>query len=338
MEKEQTWRDVLGQIIHDTKERQILASVIGVHTVTLNRWIAGISQPRQNQVIALLDALPAHRQVLQDLLSEDYPALFSETSHSQEQPGIAANFYAHILQTHTFLPEYMREEYLVPLIIEQIMTQLDPTHIGLIVFLARCVPPASVDNPIRSLRRTLGRGTGPWQQTFAGQNVQLQTHFYGAESQHAYAIVHGHPLSFQRAYEKTYTFPTAMTEGPASTLVIPLLLADCTTGTLNLLSARPNHFSEEIITLLQQYAHLLSLILDRHTFYPLAEIQLGVMPPSVHQIPLLATSQQRVIDRLKGQTNSMQYTRAEIELQVWQGLEQELFQLSLQKFSSKKTK
>ncbi len=332
MSEEKTWRDVLGQILHDAKERQRLASIIGVHVVTLNRWITGISQPRQSQVIALLDALPAHRQVLRDLLSTEYPQLSPDLPLAQESNlEIPSEFYTRILQVNTTLPVYMREETVVTMLLEQIATHLDPAHTGLIIFLSRCVPPAKPGGQVRSIRKTHARGTGPWRQTFMGQDVELQTHFFGAESQHAYTIIARHALAAQKAYTLQGSFPATFGEGPESTLAVPLLFTDKVAGSLSLLSARPQTFNERVIELVENYAHLLATLLEPGSFYPLNAVQFGVMPRRDVQRPLLATLQQRVLDRLiiSNNTGSSE-SRAKIELRIWQELEEELFQHTLQ--------
>ena len=52
------WRALLGDIINNVAERDRIANEIGVHPVTLTRWVSGDSSPRSHNLRQLLRALP----------------------------------------------------------------------------------------------------------------------------------------------------------------------------------------------------------------------------------------------------------------------------------------
>ena len=49
MVKSPAWREVLGQIIEDARERQRIASALGINPITLDRWANHTSKPRADK-------------------------------------------------------------------------------------------------------------------------------------------------------------------------------------------------------------------------------------------------------------------------------------------------
>ncbi|MBA2679603.1 MAG: helix-turn-helix transcriptional regulator, partial [Ktedonobacteraceae bacterium] len=65
------WREFLSSIIASQAEHDRIASDIGVHSVTLSRWMSGESSPRPHNMRQLLRALPkSQRHELQTLLEK----------------------------------------------------------------------------------------------------------------------------------------------------------------------------------------------------------------------------------------------------------------------------
>ena len=65
------WREFLGSIISNASERDRIATEIGVHSVTLSRWVSGESSPRPHNMRQLLRAIPKQqRNQLQSLLEK----------------------------------------------------------------------------------------------------------------------------------------------------------------------------------------------------------------------------------------------------------------------------
>jgi hypothetical protein len=71
MEEARNWRDVLRQIIRDTKEKQRLVDELNVTPITLTRWVNGESDPRPQNLRQLINALPQHQEQIQKLVKEE---------------------------------------------------------------------------------------------------------------------------------------------------------------------------------------------------------------------------------------------------------------------------
>jgi transcriptional regulator with XRE-family HTH domain len=67
------WRILLDKVISDPQERQRIAQTLGVRSATLTRWTTNKSNPRQDNLLALLDALPDYRQQLSDSMKKEFP-------------------------------------------------------------------------------------------------------------------------------------------------------------------------------------------------------------------------------------------------------------------------
>src|SRR5262249_44094306 len=152
---------------------------------------------------SLLDALPQHRVQLAQLIRKEFPLMFLPGNNKQEESlEIPARFYAQILKTYTTSPPQLRTIAVGRQVLEQMLQQFDPHQLGLVIVIVRCtMPPPGL--PVRSLRQSLGRGTGPW-------NILNDNHlrFYGAESQVGNTIITGHAQIFQNRQERRRLFPT----------------------------------------------------------------------------------------------------------------------------------
>jgi len=68
MSDPQTWRELLGQIIENPREKQRLAGELGIRPITLTRWAHEKIRPRLSNLLLLVKALPKHRKQLIDLI------------------------------------------------------------------------------------------------------------------------------------------------------------------------------------------------------------------------------------------------------------------------------
>src|SRR5689334_22497560 len=75
-----TWRELLGTIIGDSREKQRLSHELNVLPTTLMGWVQGSIQPDTEQFQDLLNALPQHRQALLPLIAQE----IEHTAHSDE--------------------------------------------------------------------------------------------------------------------------------------------------------------------------------------------------------------------------------------------------------------
>ena len=105
-------------------------------------------------------------------------------------------------------------------------------------------------------------------------------------------------------------------------VTLPILQADLAAGCLCVISTQPGYFSPSQLDILKNYADMLAVAFVPDKFYPLQDIELGVMPLFEDQRPYLATFQQRVLQRLKESTRQQQLLpRMEAERLVWQEIE-----------------
>lgn len=56
-----TWQEFLGQLIDNVQERERIAGLAHVRTITLQRWASGNSKPRDENMRTLLNS--THREL-----------------------------------------------------------------------------------------------------------------------------------------------------------------------------------------------------------------------------------------------------------------------------------
>jgi len=319
MEEQQTWRELLGNIISNAYEKQRIAKVLGVNPVTLNRWATNKSNPRQDNLRQLFDTLPNYRHQLIELVAKEYPQVFGDINKTEELPlEIPSTFYAHVLNAHTTTPAMLRASSVCTLILQQILVHLDPRHSGMLVAVTQCVPPKSGCS-VHSLRQTVYRGTYPW------NTLNEQVMFYGAESQVGQAISAGHAVVTQNKEEKRQLYPIHFTEEEESSAAFPILMAGHAAGCLYIASTRRDYFSHPRLALIQCYTDLMVLSFEEYDFYSLDKIELRVMPERHKQQSHIIGLQQNIIQKmLRSAQAGRAITRPEAELLVWQETEETL--------------
>ncbi len=322
----QTWRDLLALVISESQERRRIAEELGINPITLVRWSNGKSNPRPENLRALFVALPQHQVQLAKLIVKEFPIfqnMPTSGGNRSEASGIPASFYASVMTTYTSSPQHLRGEAVRAQIVQQMLAQLDPQQHGMAVMVIRCMRPVS-GQKVHSLRQVSIHVSRSW------SNLQeVRACFFGAESQSGYAVATGHPVIIPNQQEKERLFPMHKMDRAESYLTIPILLSDRIAGCLTIWSPHAHYFTQEILSLIQDYANLLVLSFELHEFYDLPQIELGLMPEYTRQVPLLSTFQQRVTRRMIQATQEQQpLTRPEAELAAWHELETELLRLA----------
>jgi len=330
MEKLPIWREILGTMIRDPQHRQQLAERLKVNPITLTRWAAGTSKPRPEKLRSLLGMLSVQdREQAMISLAQDYAPHTLQDDTSAYIYEIHPEFYHRVLSTYTTLPSSLREWSLNILIIQQILSHLDPHEQGMAVFLAYCTSP-SPEQPVRSLRKVLGRGTAPW--NYADEH---STQFFGAESLVGQAVLRGHPLVVQSHEEATWLLSDHSPSQAESICAFPLLRANQAAGSICLMSTQPGFFLQSHLDLLQKYVNLLVTISEHENFFQLETIALGVIPPLEQQLPLLQSVQPRVMQRLLQATRQYRFlTKQQAEHMIWQEVEEQLLNLIYAKEAS----
>ncbi len=316
MEKPHTWQEILALIIRDTQQRQQIADRLKINPITLTRWAAGTSNPRPENLRSLLNILPMREREQ----TRNAPVL-NHAPHTIMNE-IHPEFYRRVLSTYTSLPSTLREWSLNILIMQQILSHLDPQQQGMNVFLAYCSPTPD-GKSVRSLRKVLGRGNTPWNYT-----DEHSTQFFGAETLVGQAILRGHPIIVQSHDDMDWFALDHSFALAKSMCIFPLLRANQVAGSLCVMSAQTHFFSQVHLDLLQQYTNLLVITCEHKTFVEHEAITLGVMPPLEQQLPLLHSFQQRVMHYLHQATRQYRFlTKLEAELLIWQEIEEELLNL-----------
>lgn len=321
MNKKQTWRDLLGQIISDAREKQRLANALRVNPITLNRWATNKSSPREESLRRLVNTLSHYQQEMIELIANEYPHLFSQWSATTVAIAeIPSAFYTRILNAYTSSPPIIRSSSVSTLILQQMLAHLDPRQVGMNIEVTQCTPP-SPGQKIRSLRKIIERGTYPW------DNPQ-DTEFMGAESQTGQAVISGHLVVLQNQQEKKLYYPGQDVVDGESIAAYPILFSASVAGCLTISSTQKNYFSQKLLDLIQNYADLMTLAFETHQFYPLHQIALQVMPDRQKQRPHIANFQSCVTSKLlQAAQEGRNITRPQAELQVWQEIEEKLLHL-----------
>ena len=163
MQEAQTWRKLLGTIIGNAKEKQRIANELGVKAITLTRWVSEESAPRPQNLRLLLNVLPGQREQLLDLIrKEEGLEEFSDVIKDDTSKNIPSDFYTSVFMSRASTTENLRYWSTCQIILTQALKQLDPEHLGMAVWVVRCMPPSGFYHKVRSLREGVGIGTSPW--------------------------------------------------------------------------------------------------------------------------------------------------------------------------------
>ncbi|QBD77900.1 hypothetical protein EPA93_18630 [Ktedonosporobacter rubrisoli] len=325
MQKAQTWRELLGTILSDSREKQRLSDELGVTPITLTRWISGESDPRPQNLRHLLDVLPQYREQLLDLLRDETNLReLIEPLQDNTDKAIPSEFYARVFTARASTTENLRFWSTCNLILQQAIEQLDPERLGMCIWVVRCMPPSGPFNKVRSLRESVGLGTPPW-----GGNLEQQAMFLGAESLAGNVVTLCRSGIIQNLDEEHNLIPASRVEYEKSVAIYPILYAGKIAGVLLVSSTQYNHFlSQRRTSLIQNYADLIALAFEPEDFYAPEQIALSIMPSHTEQKSYFAHFRQRVTDTMITAASRHQPTNyLAADQEVWQQLEAELLQI-----------
>ena len=277
MQKLQTWRDLLGNIIRDTSERQRIADELKISPITLVRWSQGLSQPRPYYLPHLLNTLPQYHEELEQLMRNEFAGIIDAPILGTEdtQLPIPSEFYDRVI---TALLSDAQVWSIQGLILQQALAHLDPHNLGMSITLALCKP-ASAEQKIRSLQEIIGRGTPPWQSHLENQPLLL-----GSESLAGYATARLRLSVNQDINTETSFLPVLRTQWEESAVACPLVKQNRVAGCLIVASNRVQYFTPARQELIQKYANVMVLACKPAEFYEQSSIDLAMMPPPPHTI------------------------------------------------------
>jgi hypothetical protein len=317
------WRELLGSIITNPIERDRIASEIGVHAVTLSRWVSGDSSPRPHNMRQLLRALPkSQRSQLQSLL-EKVSSDVSDFEIDMSEQEIPYKFIMEVLEAQASVPDLLRFWSITRLVLQQALRQLDPERVGMAITVVRCMPPR--DGKIRSLRESVGLGTPPW-----GGDLEEKALLLGAESLAGHVTVSCR-LEHIGDLQANKTFlPAYQVEHEVSAVACPIMHACRVAGCLLLSSTQIDYFAPEArLSLVRGYTNLLSLAFNPDEFYDPEIVALHIMPPPPLQQNYFAGFRQRVLRRMQESAKTEhRLASTEAEQQEWQQIEESLLHIS----------
>ncbi len=325
MNTAETWRELLKQIVSSTKERKRLADHLDINAMTLTRWINNQSDPRQDNLLALLDMLPDYRQQLIQLMKLEFPQYFSEVPVSTIPQDIPSNFYYRVLKEYTMLPPHINATLIPILIAQQALGHLDPQKRGMAAIVVMCTPPLP-NGKVRSLSILQGRGTSPWDR-FINEYEQL----FGSESPLGQAVEQGRVIVISDANmrKQQYPFHTPTSPWTESEMALPIMRHNALAGCLYFASTQHDYFTDELQEVGLSYSTLLSVAFDAARFYAPDDFSFGLIPSLAQQRSVLAHLQNTIKSvMVEYKQNGRILTRLEAEPLAWNQLEQALFRLS----------
>jgi len=309
MEQEQlTWRKLLGGIIGTPAEKQRLADLLGINTITLTRWTStrsktsveaeGRPRPRPHLLRQLVDALPVvYREQMIPLIQEEFPDFLVEeplaSLQANEAKEIPGNIYSKVLSTATTLSGALRYLTVFDLILVHATQQLDPDRLGFSTIVVQCVPP-SPGEQVFSLHEQFRIGTPPWHPEREEKNL-----FLGAESLVGHAVTTGKPEVIDDLRTYSGLLPVHYSQYEVSVAAYPLQRAGQVAGCLLVSSTQPKYFTRARQELLLAYSDLAIVAFYDHEYYDREQVELRLMPDEIIQGPHLFMFNKRVENFLR---------------------------------------
>jgi hypothetical protein len=316
-----TWRELLGKVINNSQEQQRLAHYLGVPPGLLMDWACNLATPEPPQIYQLIMALPEHHAQFLPLLAEEFERVWAQNLPPTSSFHIPSKFYAQVLNGSMIPPQPLRFWTLSQMILQQALRHLDPVGLGLSIQLIRCMSPGR-QGKIRSLRMVYSLGTTPWRSYLSSQTFLL-----GAESLAGYAVS-GRCSAVVHSQAANILYPAPFYEHAESQVAYPIMRAELVAGCLLISSTQPAYFDSMQISLVQQYADLLTLAFESEEFYAPWVIELHLLPALSLQRQRLLSFRQRLEVLIRNQQQERNNIE-QLELQVWQQFEEEFLQLSL---------
>ena len=316
------WRELLGNIINNVAERDRIANEIGVHPVTLTRWVSGDSSPRSHNLRQLLRALPKPQRIQLLASLENFPSDVSDFEVDVSAQEIPYKFIIEVLEARASIPDLLRYWSISRLILQQALKQLDPERVGMAITIVRCMP--LLDGKVRSLRESLGIGTSPW----AG-DLEEKALLLGAESLAGHVTVSCRMEQVGDLRTNRTFLPAYQVEHEVSAVACPIMYASHVAGCLLISCTQSDYFVPETrLSLVHAYANLLALAFNPVDFYDPELLALHIMPPLPVQQRYFVGFRQRVLRLMQESTRmDKRLSSPEAEQLVWQEIEEALLQL-----------
>jgi hypothetical protein len=322
---QQSWRDVLKEVISDPRERQRIADELQINHATLSRWANGLATPRQQNFDRLLAVVPQQQALLRHLFAQEPEPSSTTSRHFDDNVDeIPSAFYTSVLHTYGTTPSNMRFWAVCNLVLQQAIKQLDPQRLGMEITIAKCrYQPQS--NMIQSLMEVIGIGTPPW-----SESVEQRALFLGSESFAGFAVSAGHIFTNQNLMDSRNLYPVHEMDWEQSAVVCPIQKSNYVAGCLLVSSTQPDYFVPEQVNLIRQYAALFTLAFQPDDFYDSNLLALRPMPFYRIQKERFSNFRHRVLQLMGESAKQRRFlSSTQAEAMVWQQLEDELAEMLL---------
>src|SRR5262249_10952861 len=143
----------------------------------------------------------------------------------QEIEEIPSIFYAQVLRGSTTVPPTIRFWSLASIVLQQMLMQLDPQRKGLLLKVARILPPG-VDGELHCLYEAIHHGSAHWMGDLSQSALLL-----GAESLAGQALAEFRPIVVNEQSHARWR-STMLREHEASALAFPISRGNRVAGTL----------------------------------------------------------------------------------------------------------
>jgi transcriptional regulator with XRE-family HTH domain len=321
--EQQTWRQLLGDIIADVQERKRLAAHLGVNPISLTRWAQNETNPRPQHLHRLTQVVASQYRVrLSQLIEQDFPDLadVGEAIESDDSTGkIPSDFYESVLTAYMHTRKEQRFFTVSNRVLTQALSLLDPRHRGMSLSIARCMTPLP-GQKVRSLREVTGLGTPPWPSILTQEAL-----FLGIESLAGYAVTTGRSYTIENRADGSGFLPIRWEEWEVSTAVSPIWFENRIAGCLIASSVQPGYFLPSRQSLVERCAQLLTLAFQPEDFYEQHDIVLFFMPSRDVQREKAVDFRQRLSQvMLEASREGQPMNIEQAERRVWQQLEEEL--------------
>lgn len=288
-----SWRTYLQQIVNSPDKKRDLADQLNVEVKTLERWMSGESRrPRPALIKHLISLLPSGQQETfttflladPDIAREDYGLLLQQPGSfgNSLQEDIPSVLYERVLEAAAQIGvKEERFNTIVDLILHQGAALLDPNRVGLMLFIAQCMPP--LNSKVQSVVIRTGRkSTDPF------DLASGRYYFFGRESLSGYCISTCRTQVIQDSADPSYQIPVQLGGNfahQASMAALPIHRGTSVAGCLLASSSQKQHFTTARLDLLRKMANLMMLAFSDSEFHPQEDIALRLLPSIEAQEP-----------------------------------------------------
>lgn len=325
----ETWRDLLRSLIATTAGRNELAERSRIGKLTLRRWayqdppphperyrlkqfVEAVPEEMREPLLRLIRRDPSYVDFSLDGLDSDVADRADELMEGDddEVDALTTVFYRRILSmVQTTAPD-LRFRMVADLVLHKSLEILAPadSSAGVVVTVARCLPPLPGEQTVRCLYCSVEQGTFPWS-SLPQPNLLL----LGSESMAGYVVSTRRSSVAQNLREEANYLPVRLEAHEQSSVAYPLLRSQRVAGCLLVSSSQPAFFTAPRLAVIEELALLAGQAFHDTDYYAPSAIVLQPMPESAVQRPYFTSFRQRVSQAMR-----LTHSIWQAELQAWQ--------------------